>query len=118
MWRYDDGNLVATLERLVIVCPRCDAVQHFGRTQQLGREYASAALAHMVAVNQMKDLDEAITVLDAAAAEWRRRSNREWTIAVAAELLSRFPELSVVADSRGEARRGAYPGWPTSEWAH
>lgn len=90
-WTYEDG--VALLADIRIVCPDCNAVTHIGHTSVAG--YGDVALAHMARVNG-GSIAEAARLLALEAEEWRKRSGVTWTVAVAPDLVERYPELSVL----------------------
>jgi 5-methylcytosine-specific restriction endonuclease McrA len=53
VWTYDDAQCVQTLERVIVLCPRCHQVKHMGRTLKYGGGYK--ARAHMAKVNGMTE---------------------------------------------------------------
>ena len=91
VWDYRDG--VAKLIAIRIVCPDCSAATHIGSTA--GRGYGDVARDHMARVNGTSPR-EADRVVAAAMREWRALSRGTWTVAVAPELLDRYPELAVL----------------------
>lgn len=98
-WEYADG--IATLARVQIICPDCNAVIHIGRTITDG--YGDVARDHMCRVNGI-GADEADGIIDVSFAEWRERSVVGWTIAVAPGLLARYPELSILDGMKSTVR--------------
>lgn len=98
-WDYTDG--IATLLRVRIVCRDCDAVTHIGWTA--GRGYGDMARDHMGQVNGMTK-DEADRIIAASFVEWRERSLRDWEVAVAPDLLDRYPDLSILNGVRAKVK--------------
>ena len=90
-WDYGDG--VATLVGVRMVCGDCDAVTHIGSTTRRG--YAEVARDHMTRINGIAR-EEADQIIAMSFREWRARSARSWTVAVAPDLLDRYPELAVL----------------------
>lgn len=99
-WSYVNG--IALLREVQVVCPDCNAVIHFGRTNVAG--YGQVALEHMARINGVT-VEETVPLIDAAFAEWRERSQINWTVAIAPELLERYPELAAL-----HALAGVSPG--------
>ena len=110
-WAYEGG--VALLTGTRILCPDCNAVTHLGRTGLAG--YGDVALEHMARVNGTTVRDaQKLTALQFEV--WRQRSQGAWTVAVASDLLARYPFLEVLvgltsAPGSGQARyRDPKPG--------
>jgi hypothetical protein len=104
-WEYAD--CAATLIGVRIVCPDCSGVTHIGSSASRG--YGEVARDHMAKVNGMTK-SEANRVIDASFAEWRERSKQTWTVQVAPDLLTRYPELAELAGRMGGPGDGrAYP---------
>lgn len=97
IWSYDVVTLTATLDRLRVLCPLCDAVCHFGFTMRVrGDKAAEAALRHMARVNRTT-LDEAEKAICAAWERWTGLSDIPcWRVRVADELAARYPPLRIV----------------------
>ena len=98
-WNYSDQ--VATLTGVRIVCPDCNAVTHIGSTASRG--FGDVAFDHMCRINGIKAA-EAHRVVNASFDDWRERSLQDWTIAVAPELLARYPELAILDGARSRVR--------------
>jgi hypothetical protein len=92
VWHYDEDKREATLHDLRLVCIGCNSVLHIGRVSALGAEDSALALEHLGRVNGIS-ADEAKGIVTAAMAEWKRRSQLQWTLKVGPALLARFPEL-------------------------
>lgn len=92
LWEYDDDS-VATLVGFAMICRDCNLVHHLGRAGMigLGRE----AIARLAAINGT-DADETRAIVDWVSAEWRRRSTHSWRVAVAVELVARYPDLAAL----------------------
>ncbi len=91
VWHYGDG--IATLVAVRIVCRDCDAVTHMGSTAVRG--YGADALLHMSAINGMT-FEQTKQIVDTHFDQWRIRSARDWTVAVAPDVLARYPELAIL----------------------
>lgn len=76
-WAYDDARGVQVLRRLIWVCAPCHTVTHFGLAQIRGKE--TDAFTHLQLVTGMTAAEAAAHV-EAAFAEWRRRSERIWQL--------------------------------------
>ena len=90
IWRYDDKHGRATLIGFALICADCNLVHHAGLASEIG--YERQMIKQMVKVNRIT-IRAAFERLDYAFKIWKERSGRKWTIAVARELRSRFPEL-------------------------
>jgi len=104
-WAYDDVTCTVTLDGFKIECPDCNAVSHLGQTALRG--FASQALAHLAAVNEIS-LREAMAQAQLARDAWDRRSREEWVVRVAPMLLVRWAELAVL-DGRLDDQEKASP---------
>ncbi len=96
-WSYDDERLTATLVGLEIHCDPCDAVTHAGRSIVHGS--ADVILEQLCKVNGCTPA-EAKRIVTAAYMQWKERSRKEWTVAVAAPLLKKYPQLEIVSGRR------------------
>ena len=94
VWSYNDDAMIATLTALTIVCPLCNLAEQPGRASLAG--YSDGAQQQLATVNGVS-LEEAAALIDECMEVWRRRSQHSWTVAVAPDLLQRFPELNWVA---------------------
>jgi hypothetical protein len=94
-WTYAGGT--ATLTGIRILCPACNAVTHIGNTSTRG--YYDVARDHMALINGITAGD-ADRLIAAHLAEWQQRSAMTWMVAAAPELLSRYPELSILVGHR------------------
>ena len=90
-WVYEGD--VARLIGTRIICPDCNGVTHIGRAGLAG--YGDVALEHMARVNGIT-VREAQRLVALDAEEWHQRSRGVWTVAVASDLLARYPFLSVL----------------------
>lgn len=77
VWRYDDGQHIQRLERMVALCPACHRVKHIGKASVDGR-YDEAA-GHLAAVNGWMAA-QAEQYVRACFRTWKRRSRHEWTL--------------------------------------
>lgn len=98
-WRYDDKKAIATLVGFEIHCSLCDATTHVGRAAQLGpvEEVLLEILNHLCNVNRCKP-KEAEAILESAMALWQKRSQKEWTIKIAAPFVKQYPELAALPE--------------------
>jgi hypothetical protein len=92
-WGYDDKRFVATLLGFEIHCSNCDLVAHAGRAFKLG--YGEAVISHLCAINHW-DIKHSVTVLKHAMDVWIKRSEEEWRIKVASNLVEQYPELAAL----------------------
>jgi hypothetical protein len=76
-WHYDPAACRQSLRRLISFCPDCHTVTHFGLAQLRGKDVA--ALAHLCDVTGMSGA-EATQHLQAAFAQWERRSQIAWNL--------------------------------------
>lgn len=92
-WTYQDG--VAALVGVRILCPDCGAVTHIGNTSTRG--YFDVARDHMAVVDGITAA-EANRVIASHFSEWEERSRMTWAVAVAVapELLAKYPDLSLL----------------------
>jgi hypothetical protein len=90
VWDYDDNAGVAKLVDFALNCGGCDAATHYGCAGLTSRR--ETARAQLEKVNAMTR-EEVQALLDAAGEEWAQRSQRRWTVTVAAELCERYPVL-------------------------
>jgi hypothetical protein len=99
LWNYNEDSGTVTLVGFRMLCRACSDARHFGRA---GREETRAHLA------EVNGLDEAgaARLQDAAREEWDRRSQMSWSMGVAAELLDRYPALSVLVGLGGRPGDG------------
>lgn len=97
-WIYAHGR--ALMHAFRAICPDCNGVTHFGRTNAAG--YGQVALEHMARVNAIT-VGDALAIVDADFEEWRRRSQADWTVVVSADLLARYPELAGLVGLAGAA---------------
>lgn len=74
-WHYDIAARRQSLRRLVSFCSDCHTVTHFGLAQIRGKD--AAAFAHLCEVTGMSEA-EADQHLQAAFAQWERRSEIAW----------------------------------------
>lgn len=72
---WDEETTVATLRRLVALCPTCHLAKHFGRAQQLG--YEEQVLDHILRVNRWSK-DQLEEHSHEAWTTWVRRSQIAW----------------------------------------
>lgn len=93
-WDYDDRTLTATLIAFEIHCKACDLVCHFKRMMQVAEPDAVllSAVHQLCKVNGCQE-QEAISILHDADRVWTQRNQERWTVAVAAPLLKKYPEL-------------------------
>ncbi len=103
LWDYDEEHGCATLAGVRILCPACDFARHFARAGQLGK--GADALATLARVNGISTA-QARALQDEALAQWRRRSQRAWTVRVGQEFLRRYPVLAAVDGQRGAPGHG------------
>lgn len=98
-WRYDDKTATAKLVGFEIHCGKCDAATYSGRLMNKGlpKEVEIDALQHFCSVNRCTPKDFRC-VLASAMDEWHKRSERQWTVKVAAPLIKRYPELAALPD--------------------
>ena len=66
---------------------------HIGSTSRRG--YFDQARDHMAKVNGIS-IAEADNIIDEVSRRWRAQSLMSWTLAVAPDLLTRYPELEVL----------------------
>jgi hypothetical protein len=92
-WSYDDKTCVATLIGFEIRCHACHNATHIGRANALGFEQDAHAQLRRVNGCTQREVD---AMVEAAMGLWEKRSRKAWTVAVAAELLRRYPRLAEV----------------------
>lgn len=76
-WHYDDARQVQTLMRLDALCPACHSIKHLGRTIAQGNQ--DRALYWLAKVNGW-DQQTTRAYVDAVFAQWRARSQVQWTL--------------------------------------
>lgn len=76
-WYYDEQRRVQLLMRLDALCPMCHAIKHLGRTIQQGNR--QMALDWLAKVNGWEE-QTTMRYVDAVFAQWRARSEVEWTL--------------------------------------
>jgi hypothetical protein len=96
-WTYDDENSVAILDGFRVLCEGCENVLHMGRAVRLG--HGAQALERLCRVNRI-DPYHALALFGEAVNLWRRRSQRDWRIAVASHLLRQYPALLALVSDR------------------
>jgi hypothetical protein len=92
-WSYDDKRCVATLIGFEIRCQACHNATHARRANALGFE--QEAHAQLRRVNGCTQAEVEATI-EAAMAVWEKRSEKKWTVVIAADLLRRYPRLAEV----------------------
>jgi hypothetical protein len=99
LWHYDDKAATATLVGFEIHCGKCDAATHSGRLMNKGlpKEVEIDALKHFCSVNRCTP-KVFRCVLESAMDQWHKRSEKQWTVKVAAPLIERYPELAALPD--------------------
>lgn len=75
VWDFTEGEV--KLKGLISLCPPCHEVKHIGRAEATGNY--GRALKHFMKVNGV-DKQEAEDYIRQAAAVWRQRSKRSWTL--------------------------------------
>lgn len=86
-WLYEIGpdRNTATLQKLRIICWRCHACVHFGRTLKVegqkagGPAQVQSFIDHYCSVNDV-DCDSFVEHLKAAENDWERLSKCQWTV--------------------------------------
>jgi hypothetical protein len=76
-WKYDSATGVQTLLGVIVLCPPCHSVRHWGLTMAQGD--AEDAIAHMVRINAWSE-KQAWKSADDAMELWQDRSRRTWHI--------------------------------------
>jgi hypothetical protein len=99
VWAY--AGTVATLVEVRILCPDCNAVTHIGQAAISG--YLDVARDHMAKVNGISRREAAQRFMVAAQVS-KDMSGLSWSVAVAPDLLARYPELELVANAYPPAR--------------
>jgi hypothetical protein len=92
-WDYDDSRRTATLAAFAVHCPACDSATHMGRAEKHGRK--QMAIDQLCRVNGCS-ATEAEKLFTDAKKVWSVRSGYDWMMFVAADLLTRYPALSVL----------------------
>lgn len=102
VWAYVENSAqnVAVLTRVRMLCRDCDLARHFGRAGAIG--FGAKALTNLARVNNMTGT-EARKLQDEIMERWKRRSGLNWTVDVSADLLDRYPSLSVLVGLKGVA---------------
>jgi hypothetical protein len=97
VWRYDDVNLIQTLERLVALCPNCHKAVHYGQADMIGM--ARVAQGHLKDVNGWTE-QQLHEHLAAAFDLWVDRSMHEnwqvdftWLVEKHRELTGKIPRF-------------------------
>jgi hypothetical protein len=108
VWKYDDRLRTATLNAFKIHCVKCDSAAHIGMAIAYGA--GDAAITQLAKVNGIQ-VEDAKAVVSKAMSVWRVRSKKEWTLRIAKDLLTRYPELTELITTKwtedGRAIRGS-----------
>jgi hypothetical protein len=92
-WEYDEVTATVSLVGFEIHCAACHSVIHIGRISMLGDSIYEEVLAHFRKVNGGLTKKRANQLIDDAWQVWAEREGIKWKIAVAPELLCRYPQL-------------------------
>lgn len=98
VWKYrDEGDIgVAELVAFEILCRDCHSAHHIGRVIALrDRAILDKVLGHLAKVNRISP-KEALALVDASLRTHSQRSKKPWTVTVIPDLLTLYPDLSVV----------------------
>ena len=92
-WKYDDKTRVATLIGFEVRCVLCHSATHIGRAIKLGFE--KDAIRQLCKVNRCTER-EVGEMIETAMSQWEKRSEKQWKVVIAPELLRRYPRLEEV----------------------
>jgi hypothetical protein len=101
LWSYDEGQKVATLTGVRILCPGCDLAHHFAR----GSSVSAAMLLPRSRVNGISG-EQARALQAEATAVWRRHSALAWTVRVSEPFLAACPALAPLNGQHGAPGQG------------
>lgn len=77
IWDYDEDLYVQILKGLIVLCPRCHQVKHFGRSEIVG--IRAQALVQLMGVNGW-DNRQAEDHVTEAKIQWAERSRHKWKL--------------------------------------
>jgi hypothetical protein len=78
-WDYDDQTHTARLRRLIILCPNCHHMQHFGFFGGIGVLSEQDVINYLVAINQWSTVQSRAHIKEAQTT-WAERSQYQWQI--------------------------------------
>jgi hypothetical protein len=108
-WSYDESCGVQSLVRLLALCPDCHQSKHPGMASIEGKQ--EEALNHLALINGWSRL-AAENYTELAFKEWKRRSQRKWTVDVSFLRSFGFSEerIQILSKSaHAERARGHFP---------
>lgn len=97
-WKYDEVTATAWLVGFEIHCANCHSVIHIGRAGSLGDIIYEEVLAHFRKVNGGLTKKQADKLITDAWQVWAEREQFKWKIAVAPELVRRYPLLKMLPE--------------------